>query len=81
MEDKTPGINLNDWLNSPITQGLPKSNIKSGELYYWAPMKDNNSVARFGADSGGAGLFCDGGPSGASASLGVRPVVCEARTK
>ena len=56
MEDKTSGIDLNEWLDSSTSQGLPKSNIKSGELYYWAPMSDNESVACFDAGSDGADL-------------------------
>jgi len=76
-ENKTPGINLDDWLQNANSHGLPKPNIAKGELYYWAPMKDNNSVARFRADFDWACLNCDGGPSDLSASLGVFGV-CEA---
>jgi hypothetical protein len=72
MKDKTPGISLDDYINNNFTdQGLPNKNVKSGDLYYWNPRSDNNSVARFGVGSDGAGLDCDGGPSGTDSSLGV----------
>jgi len=57
MEDKTPGINLEDWINGKniTSQGLPNKNIQSGNLYYWKPGSDNNPVARFSAGVDGAG--------------------------
>ena len=73
MQDKTPGIDLNDWLANANQYGLPRSNIKDGKkLYYWAPDKDNNSVAGFGADSGWADLDCYRDRDDADDSLGVR---------
>lgn len=72
MRDKTPRISLESWLEDSTKQGLPKNVVKSGDLYYWAPDKDNNSVARFDADFGGAGLSCFRNPSGGNANLGVR---------
>ena len=75
MKDKNPGISLDDYImNNHISQGLPSKDVKSGDLYYWSPGKDNNSVARFGADSGGADLGCSGDPSFGDSNLGVRPV-------
>jgi len=76
-EDRTPGIDLNEWLKNPNIQGLPKPNIKKGELYYFAPPFDNNSVARFNANSGGADLGCGGGPTSTVSGLGVRIVLGE----
>ncbi|MDD5649475.1 MAG: hypothetical protein PHF86_03530 [Candidatus Nanoarchaeia archaeon] len=73
MEDKTPGIDLESWLNNSIKQGLPKKDVNSGSLYYYCPMKDNNSVVGFVAGSGGASLDCSGNPHDASVALGVRP--------
>ena len=75
MEDKTPGILLEDWINGKniTSQGLPNKNISSGDLYYWHPRSDNNSVARFSAGSDRANLGCTRGPSGAYSDLGVRP--------
>ena len=75
MEDKTPGIDLNDWINGKniSSQGLPNKNISSGSLYYWHPRSDNNSVAGFGAGGSRADLGCSGNPSDADSSLGVRP--------
>ncbi len=69
MQDKTPGISLEDWLNNPTKQGLPRKNCKKGDLYYWKP--ENGRVARFDANSDGALLDCDWGPSGGDSSLGV----------
>ena len=62
-ENKTPGISLDDWLNNATYQGLPPTKIKKGDLYYWAPLSDNNSVAWFGAGSSGVDLDCGGGLS------------------
>jgi len=73
MKDKTPGISLDDYLiKSHTGQGLPSKDIKSGDLYYWNPRSDNNSVARFYAGSDRANLDCGRGPSYRGASLGVR---------
>lgn len=70
MQDKTPGISLEGWLENPTQEGLPPKKIKEGSLFYWAPV--NNRVAGFGAYSGGAGLGCDGDPSVRGSDLGVR---------
>ena len=71
-KDKTPGICLEDWITNPTKQGLPKNS--KGDLYYWAPDLDNNSVAGLSADSGRADLSCDWYPSGRNSGLGVRAV-------
>ena len=72
MSDKTPGISLDDYiLENHTSQGLPSKKVKSGNLYYWNPRSDNNSVARFLAGSAGAVLDCDGVPSVGSSGLGV----------
>src|SRR3989344_9155995 len=74
MSDKTPGIDLKDWINGKniTSQGLPNKNISSGSLYYYYPRSDNNSVARFYADSVRAYLDCNWYPSFTNSSLGVR---------
>lgn len=73
MEDKL--ISLDDYLNNNHTsKGLPTNKVKSGNLYYWPPRSNNNSVARFGADSDLADLVCDGNPSRGDSGLGVRAV-------
>ena len=72
MKDKTPGISLGYWLKNATKQGLPPKDIPNGKLYYWFPRKDNNSVARFGADSGGAYLDCGRFPRSSGSALGVR---------
>ena len=74
MKDKTPGISLENWLETSTKQGFPSRKVKSGDLYYWSSRSDNNSVARFYAYSGGAGLVCGRFPSGRNADLGVRAV-------
>ena len=75
MKDKELGISLEDYLdNSHTKQGLPNKKIKSGNLYYWYPRSDNNSVARFCAGSGGADLDCVRVPSYRYSALGVRAV-------
>ena len=71
-KDKTPGICLEDWITNPTKQGLPKNS--KGDLYYWAPDLDNNSVAGLDADSDRAGLNCGRDPSGRNSYLGVRAV-------
>lgn len=71
MEDKQ--ISLEDYLfNNHTSQGLPSKKVKSGDLYYWYPRSDNNSVAGFDADSNRAYLVCYWGPSGRGSNLGVR---------
>ena len=71
MQNKTPGVSLEELLRNPTSQGLPRQGIIDGELYYWAPMSDNKSVAGFGAGSGGAYLSCNRYPSDGDSSLGV----------
>ena len=71
MQDKTPGIDLQDWLTNATEQGLPQSTTKSGKLYYWHPR--NGAIARFSAGSDGVVLDCGRGPGGRCGSFGVRP--------
>ena len=72
MQDKNPGIDLVDWIAKATATGLPPSDVKSGTVWYWFPRSDNMSVARFNANSGRAGLYCDGDPADTDARLGVR---------
>jgi len=74
MTDKEPGIDLDSWINNSTKQGLPKTNVADGSIYYWFPRSDNNSVARFVANSGWADLDCDRDPSDTSDGLGVRAI-------
>ena len=74
MKDKTPGISLDSWLKDSTKQGLPKKDVNSGSLYYWHPMKDNNSVARIDANNGRANLNCNRDSSDRDSNLGVRAV-------
>ncbi len=69
MKDKTPGIDLEDWLNNSTSQGLPKQDIKNGTLYYWSPRENN--VARFIADMTWAYIDCDRKQEDTYGSLGV----------
>lgn len=71
IESKTPGINLDAWLNENEF-GLPKSNVGDGQLYYWKPV--NGRVAGFDADSNRVYLDCDRNPDYRVTSLGVRAV-------
>jgi hypothetical protein len=72
MNDKIPGISLENFLEENHTsQGLPNKKVKSGDLYYWNPRSDNNSVARFSASSSRAGLICGRDPSYSNSVLGV----------
>ena len=73
-KDKAPGIDLESWIANASSHGLPKPKIKKGELYYWAPMKDNQSVARFGVGSVWAYLYCYRNPQDSVSDLGVRAV-------
>ena len=73
MEDKLPGINLEQWISGKNTtsQGIPESTIKTDSkgLYFWHPR--DGSVAGFSANYDGASLSCDRGPSNRSPDLGV----------
>jgi hypothetical protein len=69
MKDKTPGIDLDNWLNNSTPQGLPDENTPVGELYFWYPRE--GAVAGFVADSDWAGLSCGGSPACTIPSLGV----------
>jgi len=73
MKDKNLGISLENYLVSGHkNQGLPTKSCAGGNLYYWHPRRDNNSVARFDADSDRASLSCNWSPSNQYSSLGVR---------
>lgn len=52
-------------------QGLATKKSRSATLHFWQP--SDGSVARFGAGSSGAVLFCVGDPQDSGANLGVRP--------
>jgi len=78
MENKTPGISLEDYLTKNHTnQGLPSKNVNSGDFYYRYPISDNNSVARFYVYSVWTLLDCNGYASGRGSPLGVRAVFSE----
>ena len=71
MRDKN--ISLDDWLNTAHTkQGLPQSNISSGDSYFRSPMQDNNSVACIFTNSDKLILYCSRNPSNQDLILGVR---------
>jgi len=73
MKDKTPGIDLEYWINGNHTnQGLPIKKSKKGDLYYWSP--EDERVVGFYAGGDGADLDCDRNPSGRDSDLGVRAV-------
>jgi hypothetical protein len=59
-------------LGTMNSQGMP---IEEGnDFLYWCPDKDNNSVAGFVANFGGAYLYCYRYPADTDPSLGVRYV-------
>jgi len=69
-------VKMNGWTGLSFNnQGLPVSAsplsqyTQGQNIYFYQPVKDR--VARFYAYSGGAGLYCDGGPRGSSSVLGV----------
>ncbi len=65
-------IILEDWINNTTSQGLPKSNVQKGDLYYWRPREGR--VAGFDANAGRADLDCVGDPDNSGGDLGVREV-------
>jgi len=68
MEDKQ--VSLDDWLSNPTSQGLPRVDVATGNLYYWLPRE--GKVALFDAGSDGAILICDGDATFSGPGLGVR---------
>ena len=80
MEDRAPGISLEDWLKRATPQGLPSTKTKNGSLYYWSPQ--DGSVAGFRAVADGVDLSCYGNSRGSNDGLGVRPfVLAEGKSK
>src|SRR6056297_2600888 len=74
LKSKTPGISLEKILyrkDQLTKQGLPNKNTEPGNLYYFTPMNDNNSVAWFDTFPIGAHLGCIRNPSVSDPSLGV----------
>ena len=74
MKNKTLGISLENWINNPTSQGLPKKDCSKGNLYYWYPRSDDNSVAEFSANSDRTYFNCNRCPSNGNSVLGVRAV-------
>jgi len=72
MQDKTPGISLDDYIENPNSQGLPRKSVKKGSLWYWHPREGR--VARFDADADWADLNCNGGPRYSVSDDGVAVV-------
>lgn len=70
MEDKTPGISLDDWVQNPTAQGFPREDVKGGDFYSWYPR--NGAGARLFADAGRAYLYCDASRAIRLPILGVR---------
>ena len=71
--EESKWLELNSLLADSNSQGIPNPSVKAGQdIYFYKPSKDNNSVARFGADSGRAGLDCLRDATNADSSLGVR---------
>lgn len=70
VKDRTPGVDINSWIKNPTNQGLPRKDTKKGVSYYWYPR--DGYVARFGAGSGLAYLYCVRYPGNSYSSLGVQ---------
>ena len=77
-KDKSPGINIDDWISSATYQGLPSLQTKEGNLFYWHPR--DGMVAWFLAVSVRAYLDCYGGPASSDPVLGVREAYEVGRT-
>lgn len=71
--EESKWLDLDSMLKDSNYQGIPNPSVQDGQgIYFYKPLKDNNSVARFYAGSGGTSFYCLGVPTGTSASLGVR---------
>ena len=70
MHSRTPGISLDDYVENPTSQGLPKKIIKEGGLWYWPPIENN--VAGFFVCADWAYFNCSTDPNVSDANLGVR---------
>ena len=75
MRDKR--ISLEHWIKGTKTkgstaQGFPTKKVEEGNLHYWNPRDDNNSVAGFNALSVGRYLACGRDPSYRYSDIGVR---------
>ena len=70
MKDRVLGISLEDYIRNLTPQGLPRNDVKKGDLYYWHPK--NECVVWFDASSDGSGLDCYGNPQFSNSALGVR---------
>lgn len=72
MVDKTPGINIEDWVSNNYTpQGLVKNTVKEGRDYSRYPRK--GSVPRFYALSDWVSFNCFENHGGSDSSLGNWP--------
>jgi len=72
MENRIPGINLEEWIRNPNKHGLPKPDISSGSLYYWCPTDER--VAGLCADTDGANLDCYRNPSNSYVGFEARKI-------
>jgi len=80
MKDKNPGIDLEDYLETANSQGLPSKNTKDGKLYFYYPR--DGRVARFDVNSVRADLLCgDYVPDYSGGGLGVFPCAEGAQKK
>ncbi len=73
MEDRLPGISLNDWLKRATPQGFPRKRVGRGEVVYTHP--EDGRVVGVGADAGRFGVDCDWGSRDSLPAFGVRPVL------
>ena len=59
-------------LFSASRQGLPTRKSANQDIYFYPPLSEGNSVAGFGAGSGGVYLGCGRNPQSYGTGLGVR---------
>ena len=70
--EESKWLNWTSLVNTSNYQGMATKDTQEGkDICFYRPSKDNNSVARFYANSGRASLDCYRNPSGSDSSLGV----------
>jgi len=72
MENRTPGISLESWIENPTSQGLPRKTVEKGSLYFWHPR--DKSVAWFNANAGRSYLDCNWDAQNSNDEVGVAVV-------
>lgn len=66
------GILLEDYIQNPTSQGLPKQDVESGDFHYYAPMENNDSFARSDTNSDRSKFYANWNVSFSDSYLGTR---------